>query len=364
MEKKVLLKGTRWSDHYVARNADALAKRTKRPSEFLRILSRVDRWFLFVKVIGNRSALAYTAAAILAVTTFIQLSVDLWDRQGERRERKQDEIAGAWEQVLSKGSGDTGRGASLNILIREKERLEEADFSCRAIGAWDQDKCIGHPVFYGVDFQLRPWDTTGRNGPAFFTKFAKMHQVDIIASDLSFAPLSSTSFSGSNITSSVLRNASIRIEKTNAFVIDDSDLKYAHLDVPSLSFIGGSNLSKTTIELGMDDKIEISPPIDRRATANWFWADEPPTIEGEGQKRYRELIEEAQFEICNPERRMPEPEWYEAYYREPAVKKDRLGETYPTYIEDADESTMVGCKIIDLTTAKELFPKAYTFLTD
>ena len=92
---------------------------------------------------------------LISIVAFV---IDLRDRREERQARTEErefrrlaQIATAWEVLLTPVGGDIGKGNALNTLIASNNPLEGADFSCAAIGVFQDGNCKSRPVFNGVD---------------------------------------------------------------------------------------------------------------------------------------------------------------------------------------------------------------------
>lgn len=91
---------------------------------------------------------------VLTISGFV---LEFFVRQEERaalREeadfRKLAQVATAWEILRTRAGGDIGKGNALNTLIAAGFQLRGTDFSCKAIGIFENGACVSRPVFKDV----------------------------------------------------------------------------------------------------------------------------------------------------------------------------------------------------------------------
>ena len=85
-------------------------------------------------------------------------------RAEEREFRRLAQIATAWEVLLRPIGGDIGKGNALNTLIAGGQFVNNADFSCQAVGGFKDGVCVTPPQFNGLRFaEADFWATDPEN---------------------------------------------------------------------------------------------------------------------------------------------------------------------------------------------------------
>lgn len=96
------------------------------------------------------AGLAGVIAFLVVLATAYQINEDITDRVAERSMRREEAISRAWERLLVRAAGNTGKGDALTLLFREGAKLDNVDLSCRAVGDWQEGRCNRPPIFAGV----------------------------------------------------------------------------------------------------------------------------------------------------------------------------------------------------------------------
>ena len=104
---------------------------------------------------------------VLTISGFV---IEFFVRQEERNARREEaefrqlaQIATAWEVLLTRAGGDIGKGNALNTLIAAGHLISGADFSCRAIGSYQDGVCLTPPEFNNVKLGFGDFWTEDRN---------------------------------------------------------------------------------------------------------------------------------------------------------------------------------------------------------
>jgi hypothetical protein len=254
-----------------------------RRNRVLRGILRFDRAFYGIRNAVERSSFVHVAAICLAFFTFVQLSIDLWDRVDERSDREEARVERAWAHLLVRVGGETGKGSSLALLLKTAPAVAGLDLSCKSLGDWDSTTgtCLRAPIFTGFDLNsakpyflgnVRPRDWITPEFSGSVINNARMN----------FAQIREEKFRDTVITMSDLSMADFAFRITR-IEIEKSDVSFASLGFPILKKIASSNVSGIRVwfwETNNRDSPSVPPGARFRGSleGNWFWADKPPLV--------------------------------------------------------------------------------------
>lgn len=153
-------------------DVDKAVKPIKPPSRFERLEAKIDaivarlpepppkkrghRFATWLETSwGTRivAALGVWAIAITIGGFWLEMGVRAEERQARTEEaefRRLAQIATAWEVLLTPVGGDIGKGNALNTLIAAGHEIMDSDFSCEAVGEYEDGECISPPVYNNV----------------------------------------------------------------------------------------------------------------------------------------------------------------------------------------------------------------------
>ncbi|RWO35905.1 MAG: DUF2065 family protein [Mesorhizobium sp.] len=202
---------------------------------------------------------------VVVVSTAYQIIVDLEDRREEREVRRAEAIERAWQRLLVRAPGNTGKGAALTVLVNEHQGLQNLDLSCRAIGDWNSEfnKCESRAILAGVEVPEAEGQTDlfGLN----------LNDAVVIQSAIYDALFIDVRMNGTRIANSVLVQVGFRGEITSPNIEATAllDTWFSELAPGSPGRISRSNISGTVIPwLAQLDAADLA--------TNYFWADWPP----------------------------------------------------------------------------------------
>ena len=131
---------------------------SRAPSAAPDLPERVRRWPM-TKLLDALSGWIAALTVIAVAVAIAAFWFDYQSRQEERAARQEErdfrrlaQIATAWEVLLTPVGGDIGKGNALNTLVAAGQVIDDADFSCRAVGTFRDGKCVTRPQFNGVRF--------------------------------------------------------------------------------------------------------------------------------------------------------------------------------------------------------------------
>lgn len=285
---------------------------------------RFDRQCRELAKSGLRSGVAEIFAILaafftlgIAVFTAYQINVDLNDRIEERAERNEGRIVRAYETLVRKIGGDTGKGSALSLLIRSEVPLGDLDLSCREIGKWSDGACKSRVHF--VRLVAIPRDDNGKRigRGLYWREFPNLTDSRITRSDFRGFQIRGTKFQNVRFESTDFRSAQIHsLENLQIFT---SDLSGATIfSNPSQSLVE-SNVSGATFVFRMDVENEkfVSPyqfAMPNNAWKRlWYWTDRAPVFiaaddyNGVGVRLPLGMFS-SQFIACDPRYRAEAPE--------------------------------------------------------
>lgn len=133
-------------------------------TEPLKEVGRIKRAYFFARkvvVFLERDPLVRFFVALLFVSTFLQLSIDLIDRRDEREfraeervYRKQEQISRSWEALTSPSTSNASKVTALEFLFQNGVSFRGIDLSCETLGrGWDESSltCRRPLVLTGLD---------------------------------------------------------------------------------------------------------------------------------------------------------------------------------------------------------------------
>lgn len=116
---------------------------------------------------------------VISIAGFVISGIALYQEREARREeaqfRKLAQVATAWELLLTRASGDIGKGNVVNTIIVAEGQLEDADLSCKNAGLFRDGQCSAPPHYNDVvlgddDFWENDPERTTCDGPSCDTR--------------------------------------------------------------------------------------------------------------------------------------------------------------------------------------------------
>ncbi|MGF9693790.1 hypothetical protein AAIH46_13315 [Rhizobium sp. 0TCS1.26] len=216
-------------------------------------------------------------------------------RADEKLLRAEERIERAWNSLLLRSGGNTGKGEHISFLIKSGRGLEGVDLSCEAIGQYNSENraCIKEPIFSNVDI-ARPDSMTRVMMESMYTMVKRVGAIPEISQPPSpvqaeigkstfielkalsaiwnLDRLKSTTFLGSSLDENFFYNKPVDLN------IGYSDLSFSYMTTDIIN----PNVFKTNVS-GVVYEIDISDAPRRfarlvkwNAAGNWAWADVPP----------------------------------------------------------------------------------------
>lgn len=246
----------------LSRSCAAFQRFDKRAKNLARAIvgSGTVEWLIIVSGIATFGVAVFTA---------VQINTDLSDRQEERAERREARVNMAYETLLRRVAGDTGKGAALNLLLASGIDIGGLDMSCEAVGKWEDNNCVDAPVFSNIRVPDQPdMKRLGQTFPRFTG-------ASIVEFDLHGILMSGISFAGATIRGSDLRSSALSMKDV---VVERSDLSHASFSPWPGSIYTLSNISGASVEI--DDLVTGGDPdrIMWKWNDLWYWSDAPPTV--------------------------------------------------------------------------------------
>lgn len=366
---------------------------------FVKTWTWFDDLFQPTRRFVEKSALVHLSAIGLAFITFMQLSVDLWDRRAERAERTQSEIERAWAHLLVRLGGESGKGSSLNTLYLNHQPLYNVELSCENIGDWKQKRpeeqvkqailppaqtqqnatdepdegCVNTPIFSKLEMPADAKLRESRNqlllGKTIRrARFPRFEDVVFDDAKLAAVTLYSDKFVRVSILNSDLSGAVIH-GQVEGLIISKSDVSGSFVSQDGFGRIDFSNISDTTVvldasQVARDDtnKPVLLTRIPVANQGNWFWADRPPKITIMADKGWKRepaaFLYEENVIICDTSNRLePRQRWDDYFWRLFGVSEKRRAEPSPRLVPAT--STNGRCTHLTLAEAQSKYPDAY-----
>lgn len=270
----------------------------------------IDNWLnRNVVAVLNKSALIKLAGLAVAAYSLHSLYItndalqeELSDRIEEREMRAdekllraEERIERAWNSLLLRSGGNTGKGEHISFLIKNGRTLEGVDLSCEAIGQFSNENrtCIKEPIFSNVDI-ARPGSMARVMMESMYTMVKRVGAIpmisqppDPIQADMGKSTfvelkalsaiwnldrLKGTTFLGSSLDENFFYNQPADLN------IGYSDLSFSYMTTDIINpNIFKTNVSGVVYEIDISDAPKrFSRLLQWSASGNWAWADAPP----------------------------------------------------------------------------------------
>lgn len=160
------------------------------------LLIRVDRWLHNHPLPRICGVIAATIGFFVIVLTAYQISIDLDERAEERIAREEQRIARAWENLLRRAAGNTGKAQALNSISSKNASLTGIDLSCSSRGELENSNCLRPPIYEGIslpdgaEWQDISFANTRINGLKGFN--ARINRINLQASRIENINLENT----------------------------------------------------------------------------------------------------------------------------------------------------------------------------
>ena len=104
----------------------------------------------------SRNILGAVGLSVVFISVVIAWGVysnfDIFESQPDRSNKQSFQSAGdAWNFLLKPVGGDTGKGEAVNFIIQSQGKIENIDLSCKAIGDWENGKCVRAPILKNIN---------------------------------------------------------------------------------------------------------------------------------------------------------------------------------------------------------------------
>lgn len=235
-------------------NSSSEAKKNR----FHRLADAIDSWHI-TRILAALSHFGILLAAIVFVFDFFYRSEDRARFQKEQQEWAFNRQVMAWDLLIAKDKGNTGKRLALDILVSNKEPLVGVDLSCKRFGGgWDSstNDCstltnLDNAQLNGGVFERADLSGTSlREANMVDGKFqnATLAGAVLFGADLERGDFSSADFAGSDLRGANLRDADL----SNAG-FRSAEMKFANLDnanIAGADFTGAVGLTEEQLSKG------------------------------------------------------------------------------------------------------------------
>ncbi|WP_045023019.1 hypothetical protein [Agrobacterium arsenijevicii] len=216
-------------------------------------------------------------------------------RADEKLLRAEERIERAWNSLLLRSGGNTGKGEHISFLIKSGRNLEGVDLSCEAIGQYNNEnrRCIKEPIFSNVDI-AQPGSMARVTLESMYTVVKSVGAIPVISQPpnpvqaelgkstfvglkalsaiWNFDKLKGTTFLGSGLDENFFYNKPVDLN------IGYSDLSFSYMTTDIITpNVFKTNVSGVVYEIDTSDASKrFGRLVQWNAAGNWAWADVPP----------------------------------------------------------------------------------------
>lgn len=365
------------------------------------VFRKLDDWLRPYSTAVEKSPTAHLVALCAAIFGAYHLFIDLQDRREQREELRQsmasmseERVERAWTRLLTPAGGNTGKGAALDVLFKERQSIDGVNLSCEAVGTWDAvgKTCRHRPIFasfvrYHNDEEMEGagkygwgsgWtrDQSRRRGSANDPVFSQFEYLFANGGLRIAVPFAAASFAETVFTDMIWPGNIFNAEQFRDVEISFSDIRSATWQGDDLrAEISYADVSHSvfstrsgTLEISESNVtgVLISAEMAEALSGNWAWADRPPFSYEDGRfsplkpeiLRRIELCDN-RYRVVDHERLSPPNDLTDQGY---AADEFVHGSSPLTIeVDDADgkEKVFAGCQPISIEEARQRFPDRY-----
>ena len=125
---------------------DSADERGKERGHPARILATIDQRLARLVANFEGSGFVRLFTILAGIGGFLVLIGTAWQIWSDYEDRDIDRVNRAWERLLLRAGGNTGKSDALRVLMDKNVRLSALDLSCRSIGGY-LDRCTNPSVF-------------------------------------------------------------------------------------------------------------------------------------------------------------------------------------------------------------------------